>query len=66
LEEYDESERDDEGETAASTTLVTAALVTKTSVETWVKVKELLQQSGSRIVFQRLAPRQTFLWIEER
>lgn len=52
-------------ESTAAGTLVTAALVAKTTFENWSELKRFADQLGMRIVFQKVAPRKAFLWIRE-
>jgi hypothetical protein len=65
LETHEEENDGARTESTAAGTLVTAALVAKTTFEDWSELKRFADQLGMRIVFQKIAPRKSFLWIRE-
>ncbi len=47
-------------------TIVNVALVARLDIRKWSSVKAAVKEAGGELIFQKLAPLGTFLWIEQR
>jgi len=47
-------------------TVVAAALVLKTTFEAWPSIKRAVEAAGAEIIFEKMAPRWSRLWIVEK